>query len=152
MDTETLPQLAPAAGEGAGAEFAAEIMRRPDWVKRVVDGIWAGLNAECRMWDKGANCLVAWPDGRVRSQTALQLWNHLSGEPVKRIIHEVRRGLNSTTPAQIGESPALIERLEQTLREAKAAAAARQPGSEVPAEVIDLPAEPPSDGGPAGGF
>lgn len=141
-----LEALAPAAGSGAGEVIAAEFVARPNWVKKCVDALYTALDAKtvvvCRDGTEHSS-----PDGRTQLMAVIAVWNHLSGEPVKRIIHEVRRGRDAESlQDELTRSPALREAAREMLDAAEKSAGS---GAAVePSAVIDLP---PADGA-AGSF
>jgi NAD(P)-dependent dehydrogenase (short-subunit alcohol dehydrogenase family) len=150
MDTtqqNDLSALAPAAGSGIGAQIAAGFLARGDWLALCIDALVAALQANCKVYDKANNCLVTYPDGRTRLEAVHKIWSHLEGEPVKRIIHEVRRGRDAESlQDELTRSPALREAAREMLDAAEKSAGS---GAAVePSAVIDLP---PADGA-AGSF
>jgi len=135
---QDLSALAPAAGTGIGAQIAAGFLARGDWLALCVDALVAALQANCKVYDKANNCLVTYPDGRTRLEAVHKIWSHLEGEPVKRIIHEVRRGRDAESlQDDLARSPALREAAAEMLAAAERQAAG---GAQVePGAVIDLP-------------
>lgn len=110
--------LAPGAGSGVGKLVAAELLGRDGIIKKLADAFEAGLTATRRTWDSGAKQWVEEADTRSQLQAAFGLLAHMEGEPIKRVIHEFRKG--GVDPTEALSSPAAIEAAERMIAGAKA--------------------------------
>lgn len=117
-DTDQTMTLAPAAGSGIGAKLANALLADPDFLPAMVQAAQDGLHATRSFYDKGAGGVVTEPDFRVRIQTLALLLAHMEGEPIKRVIHEFRKG--GVDPTEALSSPAAIEAAERMIAGAKA--------------------------------
>ena len=143
---EAIHALAPAAGSGVGAALAQRFFARPDWLDKLEAGLINALEAQHKIYDKSAGGVVTYPDGKTQLAAVFGLMAHMEGEPVKRIIHEVRRGRDAESlQDELSRSPALREAAREMLEAAEHAAGG--PSVE-PGEVIELPPA----AGAAGGF
>jgi hypothetical protein len=144
---EAIRALAPAAGTGVGSALAQRFFGRPDWLDKLEASLINALGAEHRVYGGKGVGIITYPDGKTQLAAVLGLMSHMDGEPVKRIIHEVRRGRDAESlQDELTRSPALREAAREMLDAAEKSAGS---GAAVePSAVIDLP---PADGA-AGSF
>ncbi len=145
MDTEliTLESLAPGAGAGIGKEIAKTLLAREGFIQRMADALDNALTATRRTWDSGAKQWVEEPDTRSQLQACFGVLAHMEGEPIKRVIHEVRKSIDASEALS---SPAAIEAAERMIAGAKAKL--RRAG----VKTGPKRAEPVEADGPAGKF
>lgn len=117
---QQLEALAPNAGVGVGKLIASDLLARPGFIKKCADVWEAALNATRRTWDQGNKCWVEEPDTRSQLQALFGLLAHTEGEPIKRIIHEVRKGVGGSPDEMLAESPAAIEAAKRIVAGAEA--------------------------------
>lgn len=117
-ETDHALTLAPAAGSGIGAQLAKALLSDPDFLPAMVQAAKDGLHATRSFYDKGAGGVVTEPDNRTRIQTLALLLAHMEGEPIKRVIHEFRKG--GVDPTEALSSPAALEAAERMIAGAKA--------------------------------
>ena len=114
--------LAPAAGSGIGKQLADELLKRPDFVKKMADAMEDALEATLpRRWDASAkDWAPADPDCKVRINAVALLLAHMEGEPIKRIIHQHLGGNGMIDPlSAMKESPALRDAAKRLIEKAE---------------------------------
>lgn len=120
-NTDQAQVLAPAAGSGVGKVIADSLIKQPDFLADMIQSARDGLRAMSpRRWDKDTETWIQDPDYRVRVQTFFGLLAHMEGDPVKRIIHEVRKGAGGSPDELLAESPAAIEAAKRIVAGAEA--------------------------------
>jgi hypothetical protein len=97
--------LAPAAGGGIGKMVAASLLGRPDFVEELAQTALGGLRAVRSIGTRDGP--ITEPDYRVRVQTFFGLLAHMEGEPVKRVVHEIKRSSGFDPLAELQENPEL---------------------------------------------
>jgi hypothetical protein len=123
--SEEIESLAPNAGTGIGKFVASELLSRPEIVKKIADSLERGLTAGRRVWDKSAIAAngtqgdwVFEPDTTNQLKAVFGIFSHFEGEPLKRIMHEIKRsGVNIE---EAGNSPDVIEAMQRELDALKA--------------------------------
>ena len=142
---DALSLLAPGAGSGMGAELAARILSRPDWLDLCEAAIVHGLTAQMRFFDKAANDgkggFVIMQDAKTQVATVTAIWSHIEGDPVKRIVHEVHGDPDVAAAAdeQLASSPGLRAAMRRRLDAAERAAKSLPQPEPKRVEAIDLP-------------
>jgi len=134
---QELVALAPGAGHGVGKMIAAELLGRDGIIKRIADAFERGLGATRRTWDSGAKCWVEEPDTRSQLQAAFGILAHMEGEPIKRIIHEIKK--SGIDPLEALDSPAAVQAAERMVAGARAKLRRKGVGMKA-AEVVDVDA------------
>lgn len=129
--------LAPAAGAGVGKLVAEKLLSDPEFIPLMIKAAKGGLEASRSFYDKGAGGCVTEPDYRVRVQTLALLLAHMEGEPIKRVIHEIRKGVGGAPDEMLAESPAAIEAAKRMIAGAEAR---RRKAGLKKAEVVDVEA------------
>ena len=130
-----LLSLAPAAGAGIGKLIAAELLKRPDFMPAMIEAAMGGLRATRSYYDKGSQSVVSEPDCRVQVQTLFGLLAHMEGDPVKRIIHEIKK--SGIDPLEALDSPAAVQAAERMVAGARAKLRRKGVGMKA-AEVVDV--------------
>ena len=117
-DTNQLA-LAPAAGSGLVSRIMGELLKDEErFVGECVQAAHDGLTAMTpRRWDKELSDWVSDPDARVRVQTLFGLFAQSDGEPIKRVVHEIRKTVD---PQDVLSTPAAIEAAERMVAGARA--------------------------------
>jgi hypothetical protein len=128
--------LAPGAGSGIGKLIAERLLADPDFLPLMLQAAKDGLRAVRSYWDKDTRQMVHEPDNRVQIQTLFGLLSHMEGDPVKRVIHEFKKG--GVDPLEALDSPAAVDAAERMI--AGARAKLRRQGVKVGPKQV-LPAE-----------
>lgn len=118
--SESTLTLAPGAGSGVGAKLAEALLADPEFLPAMVEAARGGLQATRSFWAGagGTGHLEVEPDFRVRVQTLALVLAHMEGEPVKRIIHEFKKG--GVDPLEALDSPAAVDAAERMIAGARA--------------------------------
>ena len=133
---DQLATLAPGAGQGVVREVFKRLLDDPQTIDEMVQAAHDGLKAMApRRWDKDSQTWIQDPDYRVRVQTLFGLFAQAEGEPIKRIIHEVRKGVGGAPDEMLAESPAAIEAAKRMIAGAEAR---RRKADLKKAEVVDV--------------
>ncbi len=134
---DQLATLTPGAGQGIGKLIFDRILQeRPEFISLMVDTAIDGLKAMSpRRWDKDTQQWLQDPDYRVRMQTWFGLLAQAEGEPIKRIVHEIRK--SGIDPLEALDSPAAVQAAERMVAGARAKLRRKGVGMK-PAEVVDV--------------
>lgn len=138
-NSDQLATLTPGAGQGIGKLIFDRILQeRPEFISLMVDTAIDGLKAMSpRRWDKDTQQWLQDPDYRVRMQTWFGLLANAEGEPIKRIVHEIRK--SGIDPLEALDSPAAVQAAERMVAGARAKLRRKGVGMKA-AEVVDVDA------------
>ena len=127
--------LAPAAGSGVGKLIADHLLTDPEFFPLMIAAAKGGLKATRSFYDRERREVVEEPDYRVQIQTLFGLLAHMEGEPIKRVIHEIRKGVGGAPDEMLAESAAAIEAAKRMIAGAEAR---RRKAGLKKAEVVDV--------------